>query len=457
MSRIETDVLLGGRYRLVRRMAAGGMGQVWEAEDTVLHRMVAIKVLSEGLSADPVSAERFRREAQAAAGLSHSNVAGVFDYGEDDGTQFIVMELIEGETLADRIAREGRLDPREATRIASEVASALEVAHEAGIVHRDIKPGNVMLTRTGEVKVLDFGIAAAAGPNLTATGFTIGTAAYLSPEQAGGNRAGPASDVYALGVVLYEMIAGQPPFTGETPVAVAAAHVSREVPNLTDAVPDVPAHLAMACEKALAKDPKLRPRTARDLRRMLEGSGGPAGSPAPPAGPDGLPVHSGAATAVLPPPDSTAVLPEVQPAVTHRKPGQPAPVRPAGPSRNRGSWILGALLVGMVLLALLLSSIFGRDLSSPRRAVTARVPAVVGLKLAAAEEALRDKGFKVGDIRRVRGPADTVVRSDPPEGTSVAFGTTVTLYVGPPPETTDEDHGKGKGKGKGKGNGNGEG
>jgi serine/threonine protein kinase len=454
MSRVEGDVLLGGRYRLIRRMAAGGMGHVWEAADTVLHRTVAIKVLSVGLSSDPSSAERFRREAQAAAGLTHPNVAGVFDYGEDDGTQFIVMELVEGETLAQRIGRVGRLDPAEAARIAGEIASALDVAHEAGIVHRDIKPGNVMLTRQGEVKVLDFGIAAAAGPNLTATGFTIGTAAYLSPEQAGGDRATPASDVYSLGVVLYEMLAGRPPFDGESPVAVAAAHLSREVPSLTDEVPGIPSHVVLACEKALAKDPTLRPATAEAFRRMLDAPDRATESPdSSVEGSDGHPDSSVQATAVLPPPDSTAVLPDVRLVATDDGERQPAEAHPAAPRGNRNALILGAILVGLMLLALLLSSVLGGDLSSPATAVKVKVPRVTGLDLAQAEQALREKGFKVGDVKQVEGAADTVVRSDPPGGTSVAFGTTVTLYVGTPPATADEEGGGGKGKGKGKGHG----
>jgi eukaryotic-like serine/threonine-protein kinase len=454
MSRGEADVLLGGRYRLTRRMAAGGMGHVWEAEDTVLHRLVAIKVLSEGLSSDPRSAERFRREAQAAAGLSHPNVAGVFDYGEDDGTQFIVMELLEGETLAQRIGRIGRLDPAEAGRIAGVVAAALEAAHKAGIVHRDVKPGNVMLTPQGEVKVLDFGIAAASGPNLTVTGFTIGTAAYLSPEQAAGERATSASDVYALGVVLYEMLSGRPPFTGETPVAVAAAHVSQEAPPLTDVVPGVPAHLALACQKAMAKDPALRPRTAGVFRQML--------------GPPDLATHdpsgelsedrpaSAQTTAVIPPADSTAVLPESQSAVVEETPPRPAPVRSTRPSRNRILWVLGAVVAGVVLLALILSSVLGGDLSS-RRVARVKIPNVAGLGLAAAERKLDTWGLKVGEIKRVEGPVDTVVRTDPPDGASVASGTHVTLYVGPPPDTTGKKkkHG-GNGNGHGGGDGGGD-
>jgi eukaryotic-like serine/threonine-protein kinase len=457
MSRVEADVLMGGRYRLIRKMAAGGMGHVWDAEDTVLHRVVAIKMLSEGLSSDPNSAERFRREAQAAAGLSHPNVAGVFDYGEDDGTQFIVMELIEGETLAERIARVGRLGPAEATQIAVQVASALDAAHEAGVVHRDIKPGNVMLTPQGEVKVLDFGIAAAAGPSLTATGFTIGTATYLSPEQAAGERATPASDVYSLGVVLYEMLAGRPPFHGESPVAVAAAHVSREVPSLIEQVPDLPPHVAQACEQALAKDPAARPPTAGAFRQMLEAPSEPV-DPAVASieGSDGHPSTE-QATAVLPPPDSTAVLPPTQqPSPDGPQPTQgrrrPTPARGIVLPRNRAAWALGGILVGLLLLALLLSSVLGGDLSSPARAVKVRVPRMAGLGVAEAEQALRDRGFAIADVKFVEGPADTVVRSDPPGGILVAFGSTVTLYVGTPPETpADEGGGKGKGKGKGRG------
>jgi serine/threonine-protein kinase len=437
-------------------MASGGMGQVWEAEDTVLHRMVAIKVLSEGLSSDPKSAERFRREARAAAGLSHPNVAGVFDYGEDDGTQFIVMELVEGETLAEHIRREGRLDPPEAARIAREIAAAVEAAHQAGIVHRDIKPGNVMLTDKGEVKVLDFGIAAASGPNLTATGFTIGTAAYLSPEQAAGKRATPASDVYSLGVVLYEMLAGRPPFTGDTPIAVAAAHVSQEAPALAEEVPGVPAHLALACQKTLAKDPAGRPASAGEFGRMLEVPD-EATEQSSPHVPHGDPTSSerttaevppAESTAVLPPADSTAVLPGAE-AALQEVPRRPARGRrPGGPWRNRVLWILGAILVGMLLLALVLSSFVGGGVSAAR----VKVPSVVGLKLADAEERLHEDGLQVGDVKRVEGLADTVVRTDPPEGSSVAPGTTVTLYVGAQPDTTRSDQG-GKGKGKGKGHG----
>jgi eukaryotic-like serine/threonine-protein kinase len=450
MSRVETDVLLSGRYRLARRLASGGMGQVWEAEDTVLNRTVAVKILSDGLSSDATSAERFRREAQAAAGLSHPNVAGVFDYGEDDGTQFIVMELVAGETLAERIRR-GELEPGEAARIAGEIAAALEVAHEAGVVHRDIKPGNVMLTGQGEVKVLDFGIAAASAHDLTATGITIGTAAYLSPEQAAGERATSASDVYSLGVVLYEMLVGRPPFKGESPVAVAAAHVSQEAPSLAEEFPGVPPHLALLCQRALAKEPASRPRSAGDFRRMLAGDQAISEATATLA-----PVDSSTSpketTAVLPAPDATAVLSKAEPWGDKGQRERPGPTRRATPPRNRTIWVLAAILTGMVLLAFVLSRALGSDLSSPKNQAEVKVPSVVGLKLGDAVKAVRGEGLKVGDVKRVDGPADFVVRTDPPGGASAAPGASVTLYVGAQPQSSNNgDKGKGKDKGKGRG------
>src|SRR5439155_1170565 len=216
-----------------------------------------------------------------AAGLSHPNVAGVFDYGEDGDTPFMVMELIEGETLAGRLRREGRLPPAEAARIARQVASALQAAHDAGVLHRDVKPANVMLTPRGECKVMDFGIAAAAwAAPLTATGATIGTASYLSPEQAAGERATPASDVYALGCVLYEMLTGRPPFTGDNPVAVAAAHIKDPPIPVRQLAPEVPASLAAATEQALAKDPADRPASAEAFAAMLA-TPGPSTEPIP--------------------------------------------------------------------------------------------------------------------------------------------------------------------------------
>ena len=258
-----------GRYRLVRRIATGGMGEVWQADDTVLGRRVALKLLVEELAADDRATRRFVREARATARLAHPNVARVFDFGRQGGAPFLVMELLEGETLAARLAS-GPLGPAEAARVAAAVADALEAAHGRGIVHRDVKPSNVMLTRDGEVKVLDFGIAAAADETHSTTGSGLyATVAYVSPERVAGEPATPASDVYSLGAVLYELLCGRPPFSGRSPALVARAHLHDQPVPVRQLAPWVPARLAEACQAALAKDPARRPSSAASLAIRL--------------------------------------------------------------------------------------------------------------------------------------------------------------------------------------------
>jgi len=437
MTEVDTDVVLGQRYRLVRRIAVGGMGSVWEAEDTVLHRPVAVKLLSDSLSADRRFADRFRREAQAAARLSHPNIASVFDYGEDDGHQFIVMELVDGEPLSERLAEAGRLDPDEAVRITVGIAAALQAAHESGIVHRDVKPGNVMLDGSGQVKVLDFGIAAAAGAPLTATGARMGTATYISPEQSMGEPPSPASDVYSLGVVLYEMLAGRPPFTADTPVGVAAQHVQRQPPPLGEIAPDVPFHVAQACQQALAKDPSMRPASAASFAAMLASPQGAAAAltaAAAPRGPD--------ATMILPPVEPTAVL-DPEPA-----PATPSPGRPARPARRSlVPWALAAMIVALGVLALVLALTHSGARTPPSNANQIKVPDVTGMKLDEAEQAIGNAGLIVGEAVGTQGKHDVVIRTDPAAGASVSPGSTVTLYVGAAP------HGGGNGNGGGEGNG----
>jgi eukaryotic-like serine/threonine-protein kinase len=323
--------VLASRYELGQSLGSGGMATVVAGHDRVLDRPVAIKLL--GRYQQPDARARLLREARAAARLHHPNVVAVYDTGEHDGQPFIVMELVRGGTLADLLQERGRLEVEEAVGIALGVLDALAVAHAAGIVHRDVKPGNVLLPHDGGVKLSDFGIAKAledATSGLTATGTVLGTPTYLAPELIHGESAGPASDVYSVGCVLFELLTGRPPFTGESSVSVAYAHVHQPVPDVTDLRPEVPRDLATVIATAMRKQPGDRYAAAAEMRTaLLEG---PAAAPA--------------RTAVLPPPPAAA---PTQPVATS------APA--AAPAQRRGtSWPLVALvaliaIVGLWLLA----------------------------------------------------------------------------------------------------------
>jgi hypothetical protein len=345
--------VLGGRYRLRSLLAAGGMGAVWVADDALLGRQVAVKVLSEALAGDGLAAERLRREARAAAGLVHPGIARVLDLGEDGGRPYLVMELLHGESLAQRLARSGPLPPAEAARVVAAAAEALQVAHRAGIVHRDVKPGNVFLTGDGEVKLLDFGIASAANQAALTGGDLIGTAAYLAPERMLGHDATPAADVYALGVLLYELLAGRPPFTADSGTALAMAHLHARPAPLRDAAPGVPPALAAACEQALAKDPAARPPSAAALARLLRST--PAGIPptTTPLPPAATAPRLPAATTLLPP-AATTLLPPA--AAAPLPPAAAAPLRAGAVAgrrtrRRRGAWVAAGLLLALLLAA----------------------------------------------------------------------------------------------------------
>ena len=279
MSNSGEATVINDRYEIHKRIGRGGMADVFLARDLLLDRQVAIKVLFPEFAIDPNFVERFRREAQAAANLSHPNIVNVYDWGKYSGTYFIAMEYVQGRTLAEILRTNRQLTAKQAAEIASEVAAALGFAHEAGLAHRDIKPANILIGSNGQVKVADFGIARAMNAptesNLTQAGAVMGTASYFSPEQAQGAQPDPRSDLYSLGIVMYEMVAGRPPFTGENPVSIAYKQVHDAPQPLNQIVADIPRPFEAIVAKLLAKDPKLRYPSAHalrdDLRRFRNG------------------------------------------------------------------------------------------------------------------------------------------------------------------------------------------
>jgi serine/threonine-protein kinase len=266
--RPTSGLTFGGRYQLSNRIAIGGMGEVWQATDAIIGRTVAIKILKDEYLGDPGFLERFRAEARHAALVNHEGIANVFDYGEEDGSAFLVMELVPGEALSAILERERVLSTDRVLDIVAQTASALHAAHAAGLVHRDIKPGNLLITPEGRVKITDFGIARIADQvPLTATGQVMGTVQYLSPEQASGHPASPSTDIYSLGIVAYEALAGRRPFTGESQVAIAMAQINETPPDLPGSVAEPVRNLVMSC---IAKRPEDRPGSAAHLGRAAQ-------------------------------------------------------------------------------------------------------------------------------------------------------------------------------------------
>lgn len=310
--RPEAGKALGGRYRLVRQIAVGGMGEVWVARDESLAREIAIKVLKQEFVGNADFLNRFRVEARNSASLSHANIAQLYDYGEQDGSAYLVMELVTGEPMSDFLERELTVPIGRLLSILAQTSRALHAAHVGGVVHRDIKPGNILLEESGDVKITDFGVSLAANQiPMTEAGMVMGTAQYLSPEQALGQAATGVSDVYALGIVAYEAIVGRRPFTGKTPVDIAIAHVNEAVP-LLPAKTDP--ELAALILKMLAKDPVNRPRSAAVLAHTFESISKRLAPNTPAAKPATDPVErpalrSGASHSPLPIPTSSAPKP----------------------------------------------------------------------------------------------------------------------------------------------------
>src|SRR4051794_29790539 len=305
--------LLGGRYEIGAVLGYGGMAEVHYGRDVRLGRDVAIKLLRSDLARDPAFQARFRREAQSAASLNHPAIVAVYDTGEDSAnggvSPYIVMEYVEGRTLRQVIEAEGRLLPQRALEITALICTALDQAHRAGIVHRDVKPGNVMLTPGGDVKVMDFGIARAVtstAATMTQTAAVIGTAHYLSPEQARGEHVDARSDVYSTGCMLYELVTGAPPFSGDSAVAVAYQHVREDPVPPSRIEPDVPAAVDAIVLKAMAKNAANRYQTAGEMRADIERA--LAGRPV-----EATPVLADDAAAFMPPPATTVLLRQQQP------------------------------------------------------------------------------------------------------------------------------------------------
>ena len=415
----EQGQLIAGRYRVLRKLGAGGMADVYLAEDATLGRRVAVKVLLKRYAGDAQFVERFRREAQAAARINHPNIVNIYDWGPVDGTYYIVMEYVQGETLKDHVRREGRYSPGEAVRIALELLGAVQVAHAAHIVHRDIKSQNILIDPSGAVKVTDFGIAKADDSQMTEAGSILGTAQYLAPEQAKGEPVDERSDLYSVGVVFYEMLTGALPFRGDSAVTVALKHVSEQPPEPAEIVPGLPYSLNQIVLKALAKDPDQRYRTAAEFSADLVAarSGGPLLAATYDPSLERTTVQAPdaeGATRVLPRAAGAAAVT----GVTAAGPGRP---------RKRSPWPWIAL-VAFLVIAAVAGVVVWRSFFSTS---TVTVPPVVGQTQAAATAQLTGAGFavKVNSDYSNQFGVGLVTKQQPGSGSKLAKGGTVDIWV----------------------------
>jgi eukaryotic-like serine/threonine-protein kinase len=415
MTEVAGNTLVDGRYRVLRRIGSGGMADVFCAEDTHLGRRVALKVLHRRFAQDQEFVERFRREAKSAAGLNHPNVVGVFDRGEHEGTYYIAMEFLDGQTLKDIVGAEAPLSQERVIDLGLQILQAAGFAHTHGVIHRDFKPHNVIVDEHWHAKVTDFGIARAGASEMTETGSIMGTAQYLSPEQAQGHAVTATSDIYSIGVMLYEMLAGRLPFEGDSAVAVALKHLSEPPVPISRWRPDVHPALEAVVMAALAKDPAQRWQSAEDLAAGLE-----AARTQIQAGPNGGQDTAAFAAIPVPVPDETAP--------TALAGGPPALAPVDQPKRDRQRrwwwWVIGALTLALVgvLLYLILSGVLATEKHE--------VPRVTGKQLVEARAIMERAGFEV-ETERVQSqqPFDQVVDQDPNGGEEADEGSTVTLEV----------------------------
>lgn len=450
-------VLVNDRYEMQQRIGRGGMAEVYLARDILLDRLVAIKMLFPEYATDPLFVERFRREAQSAANLNHPNIVSVYDWGRSENTYFMAMEYVPGRTLAEALHDVGPISAMKAAEIGIEVAAALSFAHRNNVVHRDIKPGNILIGSTGQLKVADFGIARALGSaadtSLTQAGAVMGTAAYFSPEQAQGGQPDPRSDLYSLGVVLYEMVAGRPPFVGDTPLAIAYMQVHEDPTPLHDFAPDVPRAFEAIVARLLTKDPDRRYATAEavrdELRRFRDGvpvqaladilnaknNVPPAEAPTTvlPTATTATPIVGGDGT---PTEGATRVLPRT---MINSNPAFPPGytesdflVKPEDLKGRRVGLIVAGVIGAFVLIAALVLGAF--VLNSNRSAVTLiPLPNVVGFELQTAVTTLEDLGFEVVTVAEENTDVEpNVVWSQAPDsGQELTQGSSVTVTYNP--------------------------
>ncbi|MGI8945293.1 MAG: Stk1 family PASTA domain-containing Ser/Thr kinase [Thermoleophilaceae bacterium] len=416
MTDVAQDTVIDGRYRVLERIGSGGMADVYRAEDTHLGREVALKMLHRRFAQDAEFVERFRREAKAAAGLQHPNVVAVYDRGEHDGTYYIAMECLRGRTLKDVVVNEAPVDQSRAIDLGIQILQAAGFAHRNGVIHRDFKPHNVILDEGANAKVTDFGIARAGASEMTETGSIMGTAQYLSPEQAQGHPVTASSDLYSIGVVLYELLTGRLPFDGDSAVSIALKHLSEPPPPMSGDELTIEPNLESVVLAALAKDPGARWQSGEDFADALE-----ACRPYVEAQAAGEPVAPGtAAFGALPAPVESPGT-----AVANEGAGfGGGEVREPPPAQGRRRWPA----VALALLVLALIGLMAYAFSRPEQV---EIPKVVGLALGAARENLDRAGFEEVKVERELSPATPgkVLRQDPDAGEQAAKSDTVTLSV----------------------------
>jgi serine/threonine-protein kinase len=430
---IEIDSVVDGRYRVLAHLGTGGMSEVYCATDLQLGRKVALKVLHERFAADEEFVERFKREASSAAGLQHQHVVSIYDRGECDGASYIAMEYVAGRTLKQLVAEDGPLDPARAANLTVQILRAARFAHRRGVIHRDIKPQNVIVDDDDRAKVTDFGIARAGASDMTQTGSIMGTAQYLSPEQAQGHAVNQRSDLYSIGIVLYELLTGRVPFDAQSAVTIALKQVSEQPLRPSEINPMVTPELEAVVLRALAKDPAARFADADEFIAALEAAASriptQAAIAAAEAAAAALPAAAGVAGAIMPPPDGpiTGIYPGLEP-YEPRPEILPPPPRP-GPDRPRWPWLLFAALLSIGVVLLLATTL------TPNRV---EVPSVVGSTISIAQERLRSKGFEVESVRENSyKPLNTVIGQDPAPGATADEGSRITLNISDGPKITE--------------------